>query len=67
MDMSFANQAMACEYLVKNKGNLEPRVHSIPEEVDQNIAALKLKGMGIEIDTLTADQIEYINSWTVGT
>jgi adenosylhomocysteinase len=67
MDMSFANQALACEYLVTNKGKLEPRVHSIPEEVDQNIAALKLKGMSIEIDTLTADQIEYINSWTVGT
>ena len=67
MDMSFANQALACEYLVKNKGSLEPRVHSIPEEIDQNIAALKLKGMGIEIDTLTDDQIEYMNSWTVGT
>ena len=67
MDMSFANQALACEYLVKNKGKLEHRVHSIPEEIDRNIAALKLKGMGIEIDTLTEDQIEYINSWTVGT
>lgn len=67
MDMSFANQALACEYLVKNKGNLEARVHSIPEEIDQNIAALKLKGMGIEIDTLTDDQVEYMNSWTVGT
>ncbi len=67
MDMSFANQALACEYLAKNKGKLEPKVHSIPEEIDQNIAALKLKGMGIEIDTLTDDQIEYINSWTVGT
>ncbi len=67
MDMSFANQALACEYLVKNQGKLEPRVHSIPEEIDQNIAALKLKGMGIEIDTLTPDQVEYINSWTVGT
>ncbi len=67
MDMSFANQALACEYLVKNKGKLEPKVHSIPEEIDQNIAVLKLKGMGIEIDTLTDDQIKYINSWTVGT
>ncbi|VEP17403.1 Adenosylhomocysteinase [Hyella patelloides LEGE 07179] len=67
MDMSFANQALACEYLVKNQGNLEAKVHSIPEEIDRNIAALKLKGMGIEIDTLTEDQIEYINSWTVGT
>ena len=67
MDMSFANQALACEYLVKNRGKLAHEVHSIPEEIDQNIAALKLKGMGIEIDSLTADQIKYINSWTVGT
>jgi adenosylhomocysteinase len=67
MDMSFANQALACEYLAKNKGKLEPKVYSIPEEIDQNIAALKLKGMGIEIDTLTPDQIQYMNSWTVGT
>ncbi|MEA5420089.1 adenosylhomocysteinase [Spirulina sp. CCNP1310] len=67
MDMSFANQAMACEYLVKNKGNLEPGIHSIPVEVDQEIARLKLAAMGITIDSLTADQEEYINSWTVGT
>ena len=67
MDMSFANQALACEYLVKNKGKLEPGLHSIPEEVDQEIAALKLAAMGIKIDTLTAEQEEYINSWTVGT
>ncbi len=67
MDMSFANQALACEYLVKNQGNLKPGMHSIPTEVDQEIATLKLKAMGIEIDTLTAEQEEYINSWTVGT
>ncbi len=67
MDMSFANQALACEYLVKNKGKLEPGMHSIPTEVDQEIATLKLKAMGIEIDSLTAEQEEYINSWTVGT
>lgn len=67
MDMSFANQALACEYLVKNKGKLEHKVHSIPEEIDQNIAALKLKGMGVEIDTLTEDQVKYINSWNEGT
>ncbi len=67
MDMSFANQALACEYLVKNKETLEAGIHSIPYEVDQEIAALKLQGMGIEIDTLTDDQVEYINSWTVGT
>lgn len=67
MDMSFANQALACEYLVVNKGKLEPGLHSIPEEVDKEIARLKLKAMGIEIDTLTAEQQIYINSWTVGT
>ena len=67
MDMSFANQALACEYLVKNKGKLEPGMHSIPTEVDQEIATLKLKAMGITIDSLTAEQEEYINSWTVGT
>ncbi|MEH2324523.1 MAG: adenosylhomocysteinase [Nostoc sp.] len=67
MDMSFANQALACEYLVKNKGKLEPGLHSIPVEVDQEIARLKLEAIGIKIDSLTADQIEYINSWTSGT
>ncbi|MBW4510097.1 MAG: adenosylhomocysteinase [Scytonematopsis contorta HA4267-MV1] len=67
MDMSFANQALAAEYLVKNKGKLAPGIHSIPTEVDQNIAELKLKAMGIEIDSLTADQINYNNSWTTGT
>jgi adenosylhomocysteinase len=67
MDMSFANQALAAEYLVKNKGKLQPGIHSIPAEVDKEIARLKLQAMGITIDTLTADQIEYINSWTSGT
>ncbi|MEB3159830.1 MAG: adenosylhomocysteinase [Synechocystis sp.] len=67
MDMSFANQALACEYLVTNKGQLEPGMHSIPTEVDQEIARLKLQAMNIEIDTLTADQLEYINSWSSGT
>ncbi|MBL1210021.1 adenosylhomocysteinase [Geminocystis sp. GBBB08] len=67
MDMSFANQALACEYLVKNQGSLKPGIHSIPTEVDQEIARLKLQGMGITIDTLTPSQIDYMNSWTVGT
>jgi adenosylhomocysteinase len=67
MDMSFANQALACEYLVTNQGKLEPGLHSIPAEVDKEIARLKLKAMGIEVDTLTAEQEVYINSWTVGT
>jgi adenosylhomocysteinase len=67
MDMSFANQALACEYLVKNKGILEPGIHSIPTNVDQEIARLKLQAMGINIDSLTAEQNAYINSWTSGT
>jgi adenosylhomocysteinase len=67
MDMSFANQALACEHLVKNKGKLEPGLHSIPVEIDKEIARLKLQAMGVQIDTLTPDQIEYINSWTSGT
>lgn len=67
MDMSFANQALACEFLVKNRGQLEPGLYSIPEELDRDIAALKLKAMGLNIDTLTPEQIEYINSWKEGT
>ncbi|MBD2484757.1 adenosylhomocysteinase [Planktothrix sp. FACHB-1365] len=67
MDMSFANQALACEYLVKNKGELEAGIHSIPKDVDEEIARLKLVAMGIKIDSLTTEQIEYINSWTSGT
>lgn len=67
MDMSFANQALACEYLVKNNGKLEPGIHSIPVEVDKEIARLKLQAMGVQIDSLTAEQTEYINSWTSGT
>jgi adenosylhomocysteinase len=67
MDMSFANQALACEYLVKNKGNLAPGLHSVPTEVDQEIARLKLQALGIYIDSLTPEQIEYINSWQSGT
>jgi adenosylhomocysteinase len=67
MDMSFANQALACEYLVKNQGKLEPGLHSIPVEVDQEIARLKLQAMGIYIDSLTPGQVEYINSWQSGT
>lgn len=67
MDMSFANQALACEYLVKNQGKLEPGLYSIPTELDQEIARLKLQAMGIAIDSLTPEQVEYINSWTSGT
>jgi adenosylhomocysteinase len=67
MDMSFANQALSAEYLVKNKGQLTPSVYSVPAELDADIARLKLQAMGFTVDTLTAEQIEYINSWTSGT
>jgi adenosylhomocysteinase len=67
MDMSFANQALSVEYLVKNKGKLPPGVHVLPEEVDREIASLKLQSMGISIDTLTPEMIEYMSSWETGT
>ncbi|MFN7355149.1 MAG: adenosylhomocysteinase, partial [Pseudanabaena sp.] len=67
MDMSFANQALACEFLVKNKGKLPAGVVPIPKDIDQEIARLKLQAMGITIDTLTPEQVHYLNSWTEGT
>jgi len=63
MDMSFANQALGIEFLVKNYGKLENKLYTLPHEVDVKIAELKLKSMGIEIDTLTPEQEEYLNSW----
>jgi adenosylhomocysteinase len=67
MDMSFANQALSVEYLVRNRGSLEPRVHTLPEEVDLEIARLKLEAMNLRIDQPTPEQIEYMNSWQIGT
>ncbi len=67
MDMSFANQALCLEYMVKNKGKLELNVHSVPVEIDKQIARLKLDSMGINIDTLTAEQEKYLTSWQEGT
>ncbi|MHC1740010.1 MAG: adenosylhomocysteinase [Anaerolineaceae bacterium] len=67
MDMSFANQALSLEYLVKNASKLEKRVYSVPEEIDQNIAKLKLAAMHVSIDTLTAEQVKYLGSWEEGT
>ena len=67
MDMSFANQALACEYLVKNKGRLENKLHVLPTECDYKIAQLKLRAMGVEIDTLTPEQEAYLSSWKTGT
>jgi len=66
MDMSFANQALAAEYLVKT-GGLENKVYGVPEEIDKEIARLKLMSMGISIDKLTEEQAEYLNSWEMGT
>ena len=63
MDMSFANQILAAEYLVKHAGELEKRVYDVPAEIDDSIARLKLETLGIEIDTLTEEQIAYMNSW----
>lgn len=67
MDMSFANQALAAEYMVKNYESLEKKVYSVPEEMDREIAALKLKAMGVECDVLTEEQVRYLNSWEEGT
>ncbi len=67
MDMSFANQALSLEYLAKNADKLEKQVYSVPEEIDKNIAKLKLIAMGIEIDELTAEQVKYLGSWEEGT
>lgn len=65
MDMSFANQALGIEFLVKNKGKLENKLYTLPHEVDVNIAKIKLDSMGIKIDTLTPEQEKYLNSWNI--
>ena len=67
MDMSFANQALAAEYLVQNASKLEKKVYPVPEVIDQDIAAKKLESMGIHIDRLTAEQEKYLVSWSEGT
>jgi adenosylhomocysteinase len=67
MDMSFANQALAAEYMVKNAAKLEKKVYSVPEDIDKEIARLKLAAMGVKIDDLTAEQVKYLNSWEEGT
>ncbi len=65
MDMSFANQALGMEFIVKNQGKLENKLHTLPHEVDVKIAELKLQSMGISIDTLTPEQEEYLHSWNI--
>jgi len=67
MDMSFANQALAVEWLLGRRGELPARVHEVPREIDEAIAALKLETMGVRIDELTAAQVAYLRSWTSGT
>jgi adenosylhomocysteinase len=67
MDMSFANQALSAEYMIKNHSNLKSGVYKIPDVMDKNIAALKLKSLGVKIDTLTAEQKKYLSSWEMGT
>ncbi|MBI4982136.1 MAG: adenosylhomocysteinase [Candidatus Omnitrophica bacterium] len=67
MDMSFANQALGAEYMVKNYKELNNDVYSVPSDIDKNIAALKLKSMGIKIDVLTPEQEKYLASWEMGT
>jgi adenosylhomocysteinase len=67
MDMSFANQALSVEYLIKNIDKLDKKVYSVPEAIDREIARLKLDAMGVTIDTLTAEQVAYLNSWEEGT
>jgi adenosylhomocysteinase len=67
MDMSFANQALASEYLVKNASSLKHQVYSVPENIDRYIAKLKLDSMGIQVDKLTPDQEQYLASWSEGT
>ncbi len=67
MDMSFANQALAAEYIAKNADKLARKVYGVPEEIDKEIARLKLEAMGVQIDTLTEEQVAYLNSWEEGT
>ncbi len=67
MDMSFANQALSLEYMARNIDKFEKKVYSVPEQIDKEIARLKLESMGVLIDTLTPEQVKYLNSWEEGT
>jgi adenosylhomocysteinase len=67
MDMSFANQALSVEYAIQHAGELERKVYEVPEEIDKEIARLKLATMGVEIDHLTEEQARYLASWDEGT
>jgi adenosylhomocysteinase len=66
MDMSFADQALSVEYLVKSKGKLKNEVYNVPHDITHNVAKLKLESMGVKIDKLTKEQANYLDSWTEG-
>jgi len=67
MDMSFANQALAAEYVATHHAELEPRVYVVPEAIDAEVARLKLAARGITLDSMTPEQLEYVSSWQHGT
>ncbi|HPN66872.1 MAG TPA: adenosylhomocysteinase, partial [Candidatus Omnitrophota bacterium] len=67
MDMSFANQALSAEFVTKNSKRLQNKVYSVPKDIDEKIAALKLESMKVKIDVLTKEQREYLSSWEMGT
>jgi adenosylhomocysteinase len=67
MDMSFANQALCAEYMVRNHAMLTKAVYPVPQDIDRDISRLKLQAMGVQIDTLTAEQQAYLSSWESGT
>ena len=67
MDMSFSTQALAAEFVIKNKNKLKPVVHDIPEKIENKVANLKLKSMKVNIDKLTSEQNKYLKSWNMGT
>jgi adenosylhomocysteinase len=67
MDMSFANQALGAEYMARSAKEMAPNVYKIPEDIDKEIARLKLEAMNVNIDTLTDEQVRYLNQWQEGT
>ena len=67
MDMSFANQALCAEYMLAHAKDMKPDCYVVPEDIDNEIARVKLETLGVTIDTLTDEQIKYMNSWEMGT
>jgi adenosylhomocysteinase len=67
MDMSFANQALSAEHVAKNHESLTNQVYVVPTEIDREVARLKLEALGVQIDTMTPEQIKYVSSWESGT